>query len=156
MRVLFVRHAEAASGNEADDLYRELTSKGRRVMKTVARCLARRFDRPDRIVSSRAVRARETAELLCSAFGGHGVELDERLNPGATQEAYLKLLAEGWKKDEALLVIIGHEPDLSTIVSKLVAGGHLALKFKKAACVDVQMTSSSEGILRALLDPSIL
>ncbi len=158
MRVLFIRHAEAeaAAAGAEEDLERKLTRKGQRVMKTVARCLARRFDRPDRIISSKAIRARESAEILCSAFGGHGVELDSRLNPGARPEAYLRLLAEAWKKDEALLVMVGHEPDLSAVVSMLVSGGYLELKLKKSACADIYFTSPTQGILRALLDPALL
>ena len=156
MRVLFIRHAEAESASDGTDLERPLTRKGQRVMKTVARCLARRFDRPDRIISSQAIRARESAEILCSAFGGHGVELEPDLNPGARPEAYLHVLAKAWKKDEALLVIVGHEPDLSAVVSTLVSGGHLELKFKKSACADIQFTSPTQGILSALLDPDLL
>lgn len=158
MRVLFIRHAEAEASpaGAEEDLERKLTRKGERVMKTVARCLARRFDRPDRIISSKAIRARESAEILCSAFGAHGVELEARLNPGASPADYLRLLAEAWKKDEALLVMVGHEPELSAVVSTLVSDGHLELKFKKSACADLQFTSPTQGILRALLDPALL
>lgn len=157
MRVLFLRHADAvgASEHEGSDLDRPLTGKGRRTMKSVARGLARRFDRPDRILCSQAERARATAEFVANAFGGLAIEERADLNPGARPAAYLQVLAEAWKKQDALLVLVGHEPDLSTVVADLVAAGQLQMKFKKAACADVECTEPNRGILRALVDPAV-
>lgn len=158
MRVLFVRHAEAieSSDFEGSDLDRPLTGKGRRTMKLVARSLVQRFDQPDRIVCSQAERARSTAEILANAFGGLAVEERAELNPGARLPTVHRLLAEALKKGDALVVLVGHEPDLSAAVSDLVADGHLRLKLKKAACADVELTSPTTGRLRALLDPSLV
>ncbi len=158
MRVLFVRHAEAieSSDFEGSDLERPLTGKGRRTFKAVARSLAQRFDQPDRIICSQAERARATAELLASAFGGLAVEERSDLNPGTRLASFHRLLAEAWKKEDALVVLVGHEPDLSMAVSDLVAGGHLILKLKKAGCADVELTTPTSGRLRALLDPSLI
>ncbi len=158
MRVLFVRHAEAieSSDFEGSDLERPLTGKGRRTMKVIARSLAQRFDQPDRIICSQAERARASAEMLSSAFGGHAVEERSDLNPGARLSSFHRLLAELWKKEDVLVVLVGHEPDLSTAVSDLVAGGQLHLKLKKAGCADVEMTGPASGRLRALLDPALI
>lgn len=158
MRVLFLRHAEAveSSGFEGSDLERPLTGKGRRTMKAVARCLARRFDQPDRILTSQAERARATAELLANAFGGMAVEERADLNPGARLTAFHRVLAEAWKKEDALVVLVGHEPDFSTALSDLVAGGQLQVKLKKAACAEVELTTPTSGRLRALLDPALV
>ena len=124
-------------------------------MKVVARGLARRFDHPDRIICSKAERARATAEFISNAFGGMGVDEQAELNPGARPAAYLRLLAEAMKNEEALLLIVGHEPDLSEAVSKLVAAGQLQMKFKKAACADVELVAPNRGVLRALVDPAV-
>ncbi len=158
MRVLFIRHAEAVAGSDFDgtDLERPLTAKGRRGMKVVARALERRFERPDRILCSEAVRARDTAEIVGEAFGVHRVEGHAELNPGARLATFHRLLADAWKREDALLVLVGHEPDLSTIVSDLVAHGQLEVKIKKGACVDVELTSPTQGVLRALIDPALL
>lgn len=158
MRIIFIRHAEAieSSDFEGPDGDRPLTGKGRRTMKVVARRLAQRFDRPDRIVCSKAERARATAEMVSEAFGG--IEIEERsdINPGATPAAWLRVVADGWKKDEALLAVVGHEPELSQVISALVSDGHLQLKLKKAGCADVKLSSPTKGSLRALLDPALL
>ena len=158
MRVLFIRHADAepAAAWPGKDGERPLTRKGHKVMKAVARCLARRFDRPDVLVSSPAVRARESAEILCAAFGGIGVEVEESLAPGATVQAYLRRLSRSWDRGDALVVMVGHEPELSALVSQLVAEGRLALKFKKSACAEVELSGPQAGLLRALLDPALL
>lgn len=156
MRILFVRHAEAVEYSDYDgpDMDRPLTGKGRRTMKLVARSLAQRFDRPDRILCSKAERARATAEMISEAFGGLEVEERSELNPGAAPAIWPRMLNEGWKKEEGLLVLVGHEPDLSTVISSLVGDGHLNMKMKKAACADVKLTSPTKGTLRALVDPS--
>ena len=158
MRILFVRHAEAkeSSDYEGPDLERPLTGKGRRTMKLVARSLAHRFDRPDRILCSKAERARATAEMISEAYGGIEVEERSDLNPGATPAAWQRVVGEGWKKEEALLVLVGHEPDLSNAISSLVADGHLHMKMKKGGCADVKMTTPTQGVLRALMDPALL
>ena len=156
MRILFVRHAEAVEYSDyaGPDLDRPLTGKGRRTMKLVARSLAQRFDRPARILCSKAERARATAEMISEAFGGLEVEERSELNPGAAPAIWQRMLNEGWKKKEGLLVLVGHEPDLSTVISTLVGEGHLTMKMKKGACADVKLTSPTKGTLRALVDPS--
>lgn len=158
MRVLFVRHAEAepASGFKGLDLDRPLTGKGRRSMKAMARCLARRLDHPDRIISSQAVRARDTAELVSNAFGGTSLEESSDLNPGAGVAAYQKILGEARKRGDALLVLVGHEPDLSSALSALLAGGQLELKLKKGACADVKWPENGRPVLRGLFDPALI
>ena len=156
MRVLFIRHAQAveASDFSGPDLQRPLTGKGRRTMRDMAVHWAGGQDRPDHLLSSQAERARATADILAKAWGGMEVEERAELNPGAKPAAFYRVLEEAWKKRETRLVIVGHEPDLSTCVSALVAGGHLHLKFKKAACAEVELIGPRHGILRALIDPA--
>jgi phosphohistidine phosphatase SixA len=80
VRVYLVRHAEAAPG-EPDDL-RRLTSAGRSAARKLATRLAAEGVRPDAVLSSPLLRARETAAELARPFGSR-VETDERLAPGA-------------------------------------------------------------------------
>ena len=156
MRIIFIRHAEAVESSDfkGSDLDRPLTGKGLRTMKLVARSLTQRFDRPDRLLCSKAERARATAEMVSKAFGGLEVEERSELNPGAAPAAWQRVISEGWKNEEGLLVLVGHEPDLSTMISVLVGDGHLHMKMKKAGCADVKLTSPTKGVLRALIDPS--
>jgi phosphohistidine phosphatase len=112
VRVYLVRHAEAAPG-EPDDL-RRLTSAGRAAARELATRLADEGVRPDAVLSSPLLRARETAAELARPFGAR-VETDERLAPGADAEA-LRAAVAG--RGDAV-VVVGHQPDCSRISAEL-------------------------------------
>lgn len=102
MRLFLVRHAEAASG-DPDEL-RPLTPAGREHARQVGEQLA--STRPDAVVSSPLLRARETADAVARA-AGLASAVDERLAPGATPEDV---------RDVALalgdtVVVVAHQPD---------------------------------------------
>ena len=65
MRLVLVRHAEAAPG-EPDEL-RALTSEGREQARVLAAELAR--ERPDAVLTSPLLRARQTADAIARAAG---------------------------------------------------------------------------------------
>ena len=112
MQLYLVRHAEAADG-EPDEL-RPLTTEGRRAAKELGERLAAEGIRPDAVLTSPLLRARETgAELARPA--GIEAEADERLAPGATAED-VKAAAEG--RGEAV-VVVGHQPDCGRIAAAL-------------------------------------
>lgn len=111
VRVVLVRHAEAAPG--APDELRPLTPRGREQV----RALARVVPRPDAIVSSPLLRARETAELLGEAVGVTA-ETDERLEPGATAADVLETTAGRGET----VIVVAHQPDCGVIAAALGAG----------------------------------
>lgn len=111
MQVVLVRHAEAAPG-EPDEL-RPLTPRGR----AQARALARVMPRPDAILSSPLLRARETAELLGAAFDVPP-DPDERLAPGATADGVRAAVAGRGET----VVVVGHQPDVGLVAAALGAG----------------------------------
>jgi len=115
VRVYLVRHAEAAPG-EPDDL-RALTPEGRRAARDVGERLAAEGVRPDAVISSPLLRARETAGEIGRAVGVEP-EADERLGFGATADG-LRELVEG--RGETL-VAIGHQPDCGRIAAELGDG----------------------------------
>src|SRR4029079_5411135 len=84
VRLVIVRHAEAASG-EPDEL-RPLTPEGRDAARALGRRLAAEGIAPAAVVTSPVLRARETAQELARPAGLEP-EPDERLAPGATPEA---------------------------------------------------------------------
>ena len=110
MRLFLVRHAEAAPG-EPDEL-RPLTSAGRAVAQDVGERLAP--ERPDAVVSSPLLRARETAEQIAQA-AGLTPEADDRLAPGATTDDLKAAVAE--RGDT--VVAVGHQPDCSAFFLNL-------------------------------------
>src|SRR5437588_12971001 len=76
MRLLIVRHAEAAPGNP--DELRPLTPGGRAQARALGDRLREQGLEPDAVVSSPLLRARETA----NALGLGAPAVDEQLAPG--------------------------------------------------------------------------
>jgi len=115
VQLYLVRHAEAADG-EPDEL-RPLTADGRRAARELGERLASDGIRPDAVLTSPLLRARETGTELARPSGLDS-EPDERLAPGATAED-VKAAAEG--RGETV-VVVGHQPDCSRIAAALTGG----------------------------------
>jgi phosphohistidine phosphatase len=131
VQLLIVRHAEAASG-EPDEL-RPLTADGREAARALGQQLERDGIRPDAIVTSPLLRARETARELARPAGLEP-EPDDRLAPGATAEG-VRAAAE--ERGETV-VVVGHQPDCSRIAAALTGGAEPA--FPPGAMVAIELT----------------
>jgi phosphohistidine phosphatase len=112
MQLVIVRHAEAAPG-DPDEL-RPLTAAGREQARALGRQLRGQGLRPNAVVSSPLLRARETA----AALGLGESDVDERLAPGATA-ADIRDSATG--RGETV-VVVGHQPDCSQAVAAISGG----------------------------------
>lgn len=126
MRLLIVRHAEAAPG-EPDEL-RQLTAEGREHARALGERLRRDGFAPDAVVTSPLRRARETAAAL--AFGDPHV--DDRLAPGASPDDV---------RDAALgrgetVVVVGHQPDCGNAVLTLAG---IEAPFPPAGCYELSL-----------------
>ena len=116
MQLYLVRHAEAASG-EPDEL-RPLTAEGREAARELGRRLAAEGVRPDAVLTSPLLRARETAAELARATGVDP-EPDERLAPGASAEG---VRAAADERGGGTVVVVGHQPDCGRIAAMLTGG----------------------------------
>ena len=112
MRVVLVRHAEAAPGSP--DELRALTEQGHEQARALGERLAAEGLRPDAVLSSPLLRARQTAEAL----GLGEPEADDRLAPGATAESLRQAVAGRGET----VVVIGHQPDCGRIAAALTGG----------------------------------
>jgi phosphohistidine phosphatase len=127
MKVVLVRHAEAAPG-DPDEL-RALTPEGHEQARRLGRQLRAEGVRPDAVVTSPLLRARETAAEL--GFG-ESEPLDE-LGPGATAED-VRAAVEG--RGETV-VIVGHEPDCSRITAALRGGAERPFPTASAQIIEL-------------------
>jgi phosphohistidine phosphatase len=112
MKVVLVRHAEAAPG-DPDEL-RTLTPAGHEQARALGERLRADGVQPDAVLTSPLLRARETAVDL--RFGEP--EPLEQLSPGATADD-VKAAVEG--RGETV-VVVGHQPDCSRITAALRGG----------------------------------
>jgi phosphohistidine phosphatase len=112
VRVLIVRHAEAAAGSP-DDL-RPLTGAGREHARALGERFAADGITPDAILTSPLLRARETADEIGRAVGVEA-EADDRLAPGAeADDVRAAVVGRG-----DTVVVVGHQPDCGRAAAAL-------------------------------------
>lgn len=110
MRLILVRHAHSDPG-DPDDL-RPLSARGREEARVLAEQLATL--RPDAVLSSPLLRARETAAAIAKAAGVE-LSVDDRLAPGASADDILAAVDGAGET----VVTVGHQPDCSEITLAL-------------------------------------
>lgn len=157
MKVLIVRHAIAVpSGTpDIDDRDRPLTPRGRKRFRKAAQGLACILPRPDALFTSPLPRALETAQIAADAWGDVTPVEDPRLAGGHAEDILPDLRAHG---EDALVALVGHEPDVSHLLGRLVGGAGEGLAFKKggAALVEVDGAAGANGRLIWFLPPRLL
>jgi phosphohistidine phosphatase len=112
MRLVLVRHADSAPGTP--DERRTLTPEGHEQARALGERLRAEGIRPDAVLTSPLLRARQTAEAL--GFGEP--EADDRLAPGATPETVREAIAD---RGDTVLVV-GHQPDCGRVAASLTGG----------------------------------
>jgi phosphohistidine phosphatase len=130
VKVFLVRHAQAEPG-EPDEL-RALTSHGLAQAREVGERLARDGVKPDAVLSSPLLRARQTADAIARATGADA-EPEERLAPGATADD----LRDAVAGRGATVVVVGHQPDCGQIVAAVSGGAEPP--FQTAAMVELDL-----------------
>jgi phosphohistidine phosphatase len=138
MNLLIVRHAEAIEKTSGgSDERRYLTPEGRFFFRKTAGTMQKKGIDPNLILSSPLVRAVQTADILAEtiSYVGSLVAMDE-LAPGFDITALQKLLIAFQPVKE--LVIVGHEPDLSGIITSLLSLPD-RYKFKKGTALKLKI-----------------
>ncbi|PYJ02732.1 MAG: phosphohistidine phosphatase SixA [Verrucomicrobia bacterium] len=150
MQLYFLRHGEAdwPDWKKSDD-ERPLTDFGKKEMRDVAKFLARLNVRLNLIVTSPLPRASQTAEIAADYLKAK-VRKDESLEPGFGMSELRTVLKRHQAKN---LMLVGHEPDFTTVISGLT-GASLKLSKGGVALLDVD-TESDEGKLLWLFPPKI-
>ncbi len=150
MKLYFLRHGEAdwPDWKRPDD-ERPLTKRGKREMREVAKFLDRLKVRPELIVTSPLPRAAQTAEIAADYIKAK-VRKDESLAPGFDRSD-LQIVVK--RHGATVLMLVGHEPDFTNIISALTGA---SLKLSKAGVALVEMDADSEqGKLLWLFPPRL-
>ena len=152
MRLYLVQHGQAFPAAEHPD--RSLTDQGRREVATVATLLARRQPPVSRIIHSGKTRARQTAELLADHLTpGQPVEPAAGLDPDDPVEPWVAA-ANGWTEDRLL---VGHQPFLGKLVSRLVLGEERALvDYRPGTVVCLEPTGAGDWRIVGMFGPALL
>ncbi len=160
MRLYLLRHgkAEARTRWSGDDGLRPLTTEGERAMVQEARAMVRLGIAPEVIITSPLVRALRTAEIVVDGLGmADRLVVDERLAHGFSTARLAALLEDHAPRSaDASVMLVGHEPEFSTVTSELIGGGELVFKKGGLARIDLWGYPALKGELLWLLTPSLL
>ena len=159
--LLLLRHGKSDwKADYAEDLDRPLAKRGKRAAALMGRYLAELAELPDRVYTSPALRARDTARRAVVAGGwSRPVETCERLY-GGPPDQIVELIREA-DEGAGCIILVGHEPDASLIASGLTGG--TSVRFPTAAMARIDLgverwdeTGFGKGTLIWLVTPKLL
>ena len=158
IELYFLRHGLAGQygdPNYKDDSLRPLTTEGRRKLRQAAQGMLALDLHFDGVLSSPFLRAKQTAQIVAQAYRipKRNIHLTDNLLPPATIK---KLLAEIKRHDPKSqnILLVGHEPHLTELISSLLKSPPLAIDFKKGGLCLVRL--EEEAVLQWLLTPTQL
>jgi phosphohistidine phosphatase len=152
MKFYLVRHGAALP--EGEDAARRLSPRGREAVRALGQFLQRSGAvQAERILHSPLARARETAELLGEALG---LPLQE--SNGLRPEDSPFATAERLERSEASLMLVGHDPHLSSLAALLVSGGGATggVEMKKGTAACLERFRGDVWELKWLMPPGLL
>ena len=118
--LILVRHAQAGQSPSHGDFDRTLTPTGERDARHLGRWLVERHDSVEKIITSTAIRAKQTAEILAEEFKQKNIlEEDEELYEASVRTA-LSVVTEiesGYRK----VIVVGHNPTITYLADYLTA-----------------------------------
>jgi phosphohistidine phosphatase len=120
--IYILRHGKAEdAGHNLSDAHRKLTKKGHDEIAAVADWMAAQGLQFDLIAASPLVRAQETAAIVADTLGTPGKrETWKVLVPGGDPDTVCREI--GKYPEDAALLLVGHEPLLSSLIGRIIAG----------------------------------
>jgi phosphohistidine phosphatase len=122
-RLMLLRHAKSDwSAFGAKDHDRTLALRGRQAAPRIGAYMAAHGFTPDRAICSTALRARETWDLVSTAFAQKPPVLyDDRLYDAGPDR--ILSVARETADDVRTLLLVGHNPGLKDLAEQLIAAG---------------------------------
>lgn len=156
-----MRHAKSDWAAQFDgDRDRPINKRGHKAATAVGKAIADARRVPDIVVASPAVRAATTAALAIEAGGWRCEQRTDEALYGAGAEGVIDVVRRHGRDSERLM-IVGHEPTMSSVVSRVIGGG--AVRFPTAAVAGIRLHIPSwaafdwrRGELELFLTPRFL
>ncbi len=117
--LLILRHAEAGWNSNITDYNRPLTKQGQDDAQQIGLWLKNQNLTPELVISSPAIRAISTAEIVCDAmeFPIHSVQIEKNIYEASLSALHQVLFTIPGSVQRLLL--IGHNPGLEYLLSDL-------------------------------------
>ena len=159
MELFVLRHGEAGKRLPpgGKDSERPLTLSGKEEVAEIARALFKLDVKFDFVATSPLKRALQTTEIVAKQLKVKKGNIEEwgELKPEGSRPEFYRKLAQF--KPESSVLVVGHEPYLSTMISELVfASSAGSIVLKKAGLAKIGLTTlqpKAKGELRWLLTP---
>lgn len=156
MKIFFMRHgiAEPAHGSVKDH-DRALTEEGRTQVSQIAQAMQRLSIKPDIILTSPLVRARETAEIIAQALAVQ-LETANDLQPGCILDDLQRLLR---RYPQETVMLVGHQPDFSALAARLINADERGMLLKKGGIIRIDIDGrpqAGRGRMVTLLTPKTM
>ena len=163
MDLYILRHGRAEEKSNlatADDRQRRLTAEGKKKMRRIAKSMRAMELNFDLILSSPYPRAQATAQIVAEILG---LEKVMSLSPTLATDGNPKELIDALKRNyrqRKQVLLVGHEPYLSRLISLLMSGDtSIAITLKKGGLVKLSAKALQYGrcaSMEWLLTPSQL
>ncbi len=157
MLCYFLRHGPAGDPQtwEGSDFDRPLTSAGAKRIAAEAKTMANLRIKPDIVITSPLVRARQTAAIVVKELDLRDALVeDERVGPGFSPARLADVLDD--HSDADAVMFVGHEPSMSHTIGTLIGGGEIDFKKGGLACVELTDDRPLRGTLAWLATPKLL
>jgi phosphohistidine phosphatase len=141
------------------DVERAVTKKGKKEVAKIAKSMKNVGVKLDVIATSPLTRAKETAEIVREEYGKVRLVEWEELKPTRDTKSLFDRLLK--LKDDSRVLLVGHEPYLSSIIGQIVSGEKtdMSVDLKKAGLAKIEVMRFKpkiHGRLQWLLTPKIL
>lgn len=120
MKTLYIlRHAKSSWKDQTlPDIERPLNKRGRKAAEAIGGFLKKKRIRPDLVLCSSAVRARQTAEIVMEAAKlSPEIQFDERIYEAGSEQ--LLELVRQIEKSRKRVLLVGHNPGLEEFLELL-------------------------------------
>ena len=152
MHLLLMRHGKAEDSNPQGDASRQLVEIGREQARRAARALSEAKQLPDIVLTSPYERALRTAEEFCATAGIAAPIMQDWLACGMHPQTALRELSAFTEFHR--VAIVGHEPDLSCLISHITEAPYGSFLMKKGAFAAIECSPPARGGTLLYLVPS--
>lgn len=144
MDLVLWRHCEAAPG--VPDEARPLTPRGVTQAKAMATWLVQHLPQNCRTLVSPALRAQQTARAL-------GRDFETTVAVGTATNVDMLLSAAGWPDAGEDVLVVGHQPTLGEVASRLLAGEAVDRSLGTGAVLWLSSTREGGAVLKVAIAP---
>jgi phosphohistidine phosphatase len=164
MDLFILRHGEADKSSNSSDFGRLLTVEGTGDVTHLSEWLKDLDVNFDVIITSPLKRAHQTASIVAKTLNIENKLKDwDELRPESERKALYNKLSSGQFQKESTVLIVGHEPYLSTLISEIISltdETSSRIVLKKAGLARMKITSYSSQIIHGelewLLNPQLM